>query len=98
MHYLKIKFQQNLDYALAHSSETCVTEPIKFQLTLQYNEITQKVSFQVKGPGSTDYHVQLSEPLARIFGFEQTAFNEPGFFEGNRVADLNPVHSLIHLQ
>ena len=48
-----------------------MTEPIKFQLTLQYNEFTRKVSFQVKGPGSSDYHVQLSEPLAKIFGFQQ---------------------------
>ena len=62
---------------------TYVTEPIKFQLTLQYNEFTQKVSFQVKEPGSTDYHVQLPKPLARIFGFEQSAFDEPGFFKGN---------------
>ena len=92
LHDLKIKFQQNLDYALAHSSETYVTEPIKFQLTLQHNEFTQKVSFQVKGPGLTDYHVQLSKPLARIFGFEQTAFDKPGFFEGNQVADLNPIN------
>ena len=95
LHDLKIKFQQNLDDALAHSSETYVTEPIKFQLTLQYNEFTQKVSFQVKGSGSKDYHVQLSEPLARIFGFEQTAFDKPGFFEGNRVADLNPINLLF---
>ena len=95
LHDLKTKFQQNLNYALAHSSETYVTEPIKFQLTLQYNEFTQKVSFQVKGPGSTYYHVQLSEPLARIFGFEQTAFDERGFFEGNRVADLNPINLLF---
>ena len=94
IHDLKIKFQQNLDYALAHFSETYVTEPIKFQLTLQYNEFTQ-VSFQVKGPGSTDYHVRLSEPLTRIFGFEQMAFDEPGFFEGNRVADLNPINLLF---
>ena len=42
LHDLKIKFHQNLDYALAHSSETYVTEPIKFQLTLQYNKFTQK--------------------------------------------------------
>ena len=79
LHDLKNKFQQNLDYGLTHSSETYVTELLKFQLNLQYNEFTQKVSFQVKGPGSTDYHVQLSEPLARIFGSEQTAFDKPVF-------------------
>ena len=45
LHDLKIKFHQNLDYVLTHSSKTYVTEPIKYQLTLQYNEFTQKVSF-----------------------------------------------------
>ena len=70
LHDLKIKFQQNLDYALAHSSKISVTELNKFQPTLQYNEFTQKVSFQIEGPGSTNYYVQFSEPLARSFGFE----------------------------
>ena len=31
-----------------HSSKTYVTEPTKFQLTLQYNEYTQKVSNKLK--------------------------------------------------
>ena len=62
---------------------------------MQYNELTQKVSFLVKGPCLTDYHVQLSKPLTRIFGFEQMAFDEPGFFEGNQVADLNPINLLF---
>ena len=42
-----------------------------------------------------DYHVQLLEPLARIFGFEQMAFDEPGLFEKNPVADLNPINLLF---
>ena len=95
LHDLKIKFHQKLDYAFAHYSETYVTEPIKYQLTLQYNEFTQKFSIQFRGPGSTDYHVQFSETLARIFGFEQMAFHEPSFFEENRVADLNPINLLF---
>ena len=81
LHDLKIKFYQNLDYALAHYSETYVTEPIEFQLTLQYNKFTQKVSIQVKGSRSTDYHVQLSEPLTRILGFAQMAFDQSGFLK-----------------
>ena len=57
-----------------------MTESIKFQLTSQYNEFIEKVSFQVKGPGSTYYHVQLLKSLARIIGFERLAFDEPVFF------------------
>ena len=96
LHDLKIKCLQNLDYALAHSSETYVSEPIKFQLTLQYNEFTQKVSFQVKGPSSTDYHVQLSEPLTRQdFWIRASGFWRTWFFEGNRVTDLNPINLLF---
>ena len=72
-----------------------MTEPIKYQLTLLYNEYAQTVSFQIKGPRSTDFHVQLAELLARIFGFEQTTFDELGLFEGNQVEDLNPINLLL---
>ena len=72
-----------------------MTKPIKFQQTLQYNGFTQKVSFQVEGPGSTDYHVQLSEALARIFGFQRLIFDKPSFFKRNRVEDLNPINLLF---
>ena len=77
LHDLKIKFQQNLDYALAHS--TYMTEPIKFLLTLQYNEFTQKGSFQVKGPGSMDYHVQL-RTISQDFGIRTNGFRRTKFF------------------
>ena len=78
---LKQNFLNELRKAL-NDPESQVTDPIKFQMDLQYNSYSQVATLLIDHEDSkpANFRVTLSDGLARVLGLPETDYEKMGIF------------------
>ena len=83
-----------------------LTNPIDFLFDLRYNENSQLVQLNIKNNSSAPTRidnngvawpsvlVHLAPFLAKMLGFGESTFHNPGIFCSDRVVNMNPINNI----